>query len=120
MNGTGARHTSARPFSNPFAARSACPVAAPSAHERDVRTTVLSSTDAVLLRNHAPDASRPGQSKGGGFAYLQVHGRGWWLMVLTAWLLWSVLLSAFTSRQDARETALTFTRPTIVATPLEQ
>ena len=40
-------------------------------------------------------------------------------MVVTAWLVWSVFLSAFVPRQDAREIALTFTRPTIVATPLE-
>lgn len=41
-------------------------------------------------------------------------------MVVTAWLVWSVFLSALMPRQDAREIALTFTRPTIVATPLEQ
>jgi hypothetical protein len=35
-------------------------------------------------------------------------------------LVWAVFLSAFMPRQDAREIALTFTRPTIVATPLEQ
>src|SRR5512145_2079160 len=41
------------------------------------------------------------------------------LMVVTAWLVWSVFL-AFMPRQDAPEPALTFTRPTIVATRLEQ
>lgn len=41
-------------------------------------------------------------------------------MIVTAWLVWSVLLSAFIARQDGPEPALTFTRPTIVATPLEQ
>jgi hypothetical protein len=41
-------------------------------------------------------------------------------MVVTAWLVCSVFLSAFMPRQDAPEIALTFTRPTIVATPLEQ
>lgn len=43
-------------------------------------------------------------------------------MVVTAWLVWFLFVSAFTPRQDAREIAvpLTFTRPTIVATPLEE
>jgi hypothetical protein len=41
-------------------------------------------------------------------------------LVVTAWLIWSVVFSAFIPRQDAGEPALTFTRPTIVATPLEQ
>ena len=41
-------------------------------------------------------------------------------MVVTAWLVCSLFLSAFIPRQDAREIALTFTRPTIVAAPLEQ
>jgi hypothetical protein len=39
---------------------------------------------------------------------------------VTAWVVWSVLLSGFLPRQDARDSALTFTRPTIVAAPLEQ
>jgi hypothetical protein len=42
------------------------------------------------------------------------------LMVVTLWLVWTGFLSAFMPRQDAREIALTFTRPTIVATRLEQ
>lgn len=41
-------------------------------------------------------------------------------MVVTACLVWTIFLSAFVPRQDATEIAPTFTRPTIVATPLKQ
>ena len=42
------------------------------------------------------------------------------VLMVTAWLVWSVFLCAFLAGQDAREIPPTFTRPTIVGTPLEQ